>query len=80
LGHYQVHSYFSVPVFVNKFFCAVEMEGDVSTKQRTNIKFLMKPGKSGLEVLEMLETVDSESTMKCRTVMSGSVMVCRAAK
>jgi transposase len=51
-----------------RFFCVVEMERDVLTEQRTNIKFLVKLGKSGREILEMLETVYGESSMKCRTV------------
>lgn len=41
------------------------MERDVLTEQRTNIKFL---GKSGREILEMLETVYGESAMKHGTV------------
>jgi hypothetical protein len=71
LGHYQAHTYVSFPVFVNAFlffFCAVEMERAVLTEQRTNIKFLVKLGKSGREILEMLETVYGESAMKRRTV------------
>jgi DNA-binding CsgD family transcriptional regulator len=35
------------------FFCAVEMERGVLTEQRTNIKCLMKLGKSEWEILEM---------------------------
>jgi transposase len=50
------------------FFWAVEMERGVLTKQRTNIKFLVKLGKSGQEILKMLETVYGESAMKRRTV------------
>jgi hypothetical protein len=63
-----VRTYFSVPVFVNAFFCAVEIEQRVLTEQRTNIKFLVKLGKSGQEILDMLETVYGESAMKCRTL------------
>jgi hypothetical protein len=44
------------------------MERVVLTEERTNIKFLMKLGKSGQEILEMLETVYGESAMKRRTV------------
>jgi transposase len=44
------------------------MEQGVLTEQRTNIKFLMKLGKSGWEILEMLETVYGESGMKRGTV------------
>jgi hypothetical protein len=44
------------------------MEWDVLTEQRTNIKFLVKLGKTGWEILEMLETVYGESAMKCSTV------------
>jgi hypothetical protein len=44
------------------------MEQRVLTKQRTHIKFLVKLGKSGREILEMLETVYGESAMKRRTV------------
>jgi hypothetical protein len=40
-------------------------QGDL-TEQRTNIKFLVRLGKSGREILEMLETVYGESAMKCR--------------
>jgi hypothetical protein len=75
-----VRTYFSVPVFVNAFFYMVEMERDVLTEQRTNIKFLVKLGKSGWEIREMLETVYCESAMKPRTVKSGSTVVCLAAK
>jgi hypothetical protein len=46
----------------------VEMERVVLTEERTNIKFLMKLGKSGREILEMLENVYGESAMKCRTM------------
>jgi hypothetical protein len=50
--------YFSVPVFVNAFFfCMVKMERGVLTEQRTNVKFLVKLGKSGREIIEMSETV-----------------------
>jgi hypothetical protein len=68
LGHYQVHTYFSVPVFVNAIFCVVEMERGVLTEKRTNIRFLVKLHKSGREILEMLETVYGKSAMKRRTV------------
>jgi hypothetical protein len=52
LGPYRVCTYFSVPVFVNTFFfCTVEMEQGVLTEQKTNIKFLVKLGKSGREIL-----------------------------
>jgi hypothetical protein len=44
------------------------MERGVLTKQRTNIKFLVKLGKSGQEILEMLETVNGQSAMKRKTV------------
>jgi transposase len=44
------------------------MERSVLTKQRTNNKLLAKLGKSGWEILEMLETVYGESAMKRRTV------------
>jgi transposase len=40
----------------------------VSTVLRTNIKFLVKLGKSGREILQMLETVYGESAMQRRTV------------
>jgi hypothetical protein len=52
---------------VKEFFWTVEMERGVLTEQRTN-KFLMKLGKSGWEILEMLETVYDESAMKRITV------------
>jgi len=44
------------------------MERDVLTEQRTNIKFLVKLGKNGQEILQMLEMVCGESAMKRRTV------------
>jgi hypothetical protein len=44
------------------------MERDVLTEQTTNIKFLVKLGKNGTEILQMLEMVCGESAMKCRTV------------
>jgi hypothetical protein len=56
------------------------MEQGVLTEQRTNIKFLVKLGKSGREILEILETVYGESAMKHRTVKSGSMVVHLAAK
>jgi transposase len=65
--------YFSVPISVNVFFfffffCVVVILCDDLIDQRTNIKFLVKVGKSRQEILEMLETVYGESAMKCRTV------------
>ena len=44
------------------------MERDVLTEQRTNIKFLVKLGKNGQEILQMLEMVYGESAMTRRTV------------
>lgn len=44
------------------------MERDVLTEQRTNIKFLVKLGKIGKEIFEMLETVYGESAIKHTTV------------
>jgi hypothetical protein len=44
------------------------MERGVLTEQRTNVKFLVKLGKSMWEILEMLETVYGKSAMKRRTV------------
>jgi hypothetical protein len=44
------------------------MERDVLTEQRTNIKFLVKLGKNGKEILQVLEIVYGESAMKRRTV------------
>jgi transposase len=44
------------------------MEQGILTEQRTNIKFLVKLGKNGQEILQMLEMVYGESAMKCRTV------------
>jgi transposase len=38
------------------------------TEQRTNIKFLVKLGKNGQEIVQMLEIVYGESAMKRRTV------------
>jgi hypothetical protein len=49
-------------------FCAVELEWGVLTEQRTNTKFLVKLGKSGQEIFEMLKTVYGESAIKRRTV------------
>ena len=48
--------------------CVGRMERDVLTKQRTNIKFFVKLGKNGQEILQMLEMMYGESAMKCRTV------------
>jgi transposase len=50
------------------FFCAVEMERGVLIEHRTNIKFLVKLGKSGEEILYMLEIVYGGSAVKRRTV------------
>ena len=44
------------------------MERDVLTEQRTNIRFLVKLGKNGQEILQMLEMMYGESAMKHRTV------------
>jgi hypothetical protein len=44
------------------------MERGVLTEQRTNIKFLVKLGKSGRKILDMLETVYGEFAMKRRSV------------
>jgi hypothetical protein len=51
-----MHTYFSVPVF-GVPPPTVEMERDVLTEQRTNIRFPVKLCKSGWEILEMLQTV-----------------------
>jgi hypothetical protein len=56
------------------------MERGVLSEQRTNIKFLVRLGKSGREVIEILETVYGESALKCRTVKSGSTVVHLTAK
>jgi transposase len=44
------------------------MERDVLTEQRIIIKFLVKLGKNGQEILQMLEMVYGEFVMKRRTV------------
>jgi transposase len=44
------------------------MERGVLTEQRTNIKFLVKLGKNGQEILQMLEMAYGGSAMKRRTV------------
>jgi hypothetical protein len=46
----------------------VEIERDVLTERRTNIRYLVKLAKSRWETLEILETVYGESALKCRTV------------
>jgi hypothetical protein len=43
--------------------CVGGMERDILTEQRTNIKFLVKLGKNGQEILQMLEMVYGESAM-----------------
>lgn len=49
----RVRTYCSVPVFVNAVFYTVELEQDVLTQQKTNIKFFLKLGKTR-KILEML--------------------------
>jgi hypothetical protein len=44
------------------------MERDVLTGQRTNIKFLVKLGTNGQEILRILKMLNGESAMKHRTV------------
>jgi hypothetical protein len=44
------------------------MERGVLIEQITDIKFLVKLGRSGRDIIQMLETVNGESAMKCRTV------------
>jgi hypothetical protein len=39
------------------------MERDVLTEQRTNIRFLVKLGKNGQEIFQMLEMVYGESAI-----------------
>jgi len=55
---------FFVSIIVRIIFCTIEMECDVLTEQRINIKFLVKLGKNGPEIREMLQSVYVESTMK----------------
>jgi transposase len=59
---------FSVCFSEHTFGCAGGMERDVLTEQRANIKFLVKLGKNGQEILQMLEMVCGESAMKRRTM------------
>ena len=44
------------------------MEIDQQLEQRINIKFLVKPGKNGSEIHQMLQQVYGEDALKGRTV------------
>ena len=46
------------------FWCAAERMSELEIEQRRNIKFLVKLGKSGNEIREMLVQVYGNSAMK----------------
>jgi len=46
------------------FWCAAARMSELELEQRTNIKFLVKPGKSGNEIREMLMQVYGDNAMK----------------
>ena len=50
------------------FWCAAARISELKLEQRTNIKFLVKPGKSGNEIREMLVQVYGDNAMKITAV------------
>ena len=50
------------------FWCAVTRMSKLELEQRTNIKFLVKLGKNGNEIREMLVQVYGDSAMKEKAV------------
>jgi len=50
------------------FWCAAAIMSELEFEQRTNIKFLVKPGKSGNEIREMLVQVYGDNAMKKKAV------------
>ena len=50
------------------FWCAAMRMSEFELEQRTNIKFLVKLGKSGKEIREMLVQVYGNDVMKKRAV------------
>jgi len=53
------------------FWCAAARKSEFELEQRTNIKFLVKLGKSGNEIREMLVQVYGDNAMKKTAVYSG---------
>jgi len=46
------------------FWCAAERMSELELEQRTKIKFLVKIGKSGNEIREMLVQIYGDNAMK----------------
>jgi len=53
------------------FWCAAARMSDLELEQRTNIKFLVKIGKSGNEIREMLVQVYGDNAVNKTAVYSG---------
>ena len=53
------------------FWCAAARMWELELEKRTNIKFLVKLGKSGNEIREMLVQVYGDNAMKKTSVYSG---------
>ena len=50
--------------FLRVFWCAAARISELELEQRTNIKFLVKLGKSGIKITEMLVQVYRDNAMK----------------
>jgi hypothetical protein len=55
-------------IVCDPFSTIVEMEIDQQLEQRLNIKFLVKLGKSGLKICQMLQQAYGEDALKWSTV------------
>jgi len=53
------------------FWCAATRMSELESEQRTNVKFLVKLGKSGNEIREILVQVYVDNAMKKTAVYSG---------
>jgi hypothetical protein len=53
------------------FWCAVARKSGLELEQKTNVKLIVKLGKSGNEIREMLVQVYGENSMKKIAVYSG---------
>ena len=59
------------------FWCAAARMSELELEQRTNVKCLVKLGKSGNEIREMLVQVYGDNDMKKTAVYSGWIVLLR---
>jgi hypothetical protein len=62
------------------FSTTVEMEIDQQLEQRVNIKFLVKLGKSGPKICQMLQQAYGEDALKRSTVFKWGAVLSRRPK